>query len=162
MALALILLVVSGILVALAIKVVPEQNAWVVERQGKYLRTLAPGLNLLLPFLDQVAYKHSLLEARLEVPGKLCTTQDQAEFQVECILYYQVADALRASYGSANYTEALMQLAQTSLREVIGKLEKGGQFFKERGLIVAQVMEIINDEAALNLGLKVLRLEIKD
>ena len=165
MTLAIILFVLAcvlvGILALLSIKTVPEQHTWVVERLGKYHRTLLPGLHLLLPFMDRVAYKHSLKESRIQLPSQHCSTQDKAQFQVGGILHYQVIDAARASYASANYSAALTQLAQASLHSEIGKLEKGNLFYKEHGLIVARVMAII-DEAAPKLGLKALRLEIKD
>jgi regulator of protease activity HflC (stomatin/prohibitin superfamily) len=160
MEIALIILVVAGIFVVRSLKVVPQQNAWVVERLGKFHATLAPGLNLLVPFLDRVAYKHSLKEIPLDVPSQVCITKDNTQLQVDGILYFQVTDPMRASYGSSNYINAVTQLAQTSLRSVIGKLELD-KTFEERGIINAQVVAAI-DEAALNWGVKVLRYEIKD
>jgi regulator of protease activity HflC (stomatin/prohibitin superfamily) len=157
---ALILLVVVGIFVVRSIKVVPQQNAWVVERLGKYHATLTPGLNFLVPFVDRLAYKHSLKEIPLDVPSQICITRDNTQLQVDGILYFQVTDPMRASYGSSNYIMAISQLAQTSLRSVIGKLELD-KTFEERGIINAQVVQAI-DEAALNWGVKVLRYEIKD
>ncbi len=160
MEVALVLFVVIAIFVIRAIKVVPQQNAWVVERLGKYNATLAPGLNFLVPFIDKVAYKHSLKEIPLDVPSQVCITRDNTQLQVDGILYFQVTDPMRASYGSSNYIMAISQLAQTSLRSVIGKLELD-KTFEERGIINAQVVQAI-DEAALNWGVKVLRYEIKD
>ena len=160
MAYALILLVLAVIFVAQTLKVVPQQNAWVVERLGKYHATLNPGLNFLIPFIDRVAYKHSLKEIPLDVPSQVCITRDNTQLQVDGILYFQVTDAMRASYGSSNYIVAVTQLAQTSLRSVIGKLELD-KTFEERDMINAQVVNAI-DEAALNWGVKVLRYEIKD
>ena len=160
MEIALILLVVAGIFVVRSLKIVPQQNAWVVERLGKFHATLAPGLNLLVPFLDRVAYKHSLKEIPLDVPSQVCITRDNTQLQVDGILYFQVTDPMRASYGSSNYIVAVTQLAQTSLRSVIGKLELD-KTFEERTIINAQVVAAI-DEAALNWGVKVLRYEIKD
>ena len=157
---AIVLLAVAVIFIAQTIKVVPQQNAWVVERLGKYHTTLNPGLNFLLPFIDRVAYKHSLKEIPLDVPSQVCITKDNTQLQVDGILYFQVTDALRASYGSSNYIMAVTQLAQTSLRSVIGKLELD-KTFEEREMINAQVVNAI-DEAALNWGVKVLRYEIKD
>jgi regulator of protease activity HflC (stomatin/prohibitin superfamily) len=139
---------------------VPQQNAWVVERLGKYHATLTPGLNFLVPFVDVVAYKHSLKEIPLDVPSQICITRDNTQLQVDGILYFQVTDPTRASYGSSNYIVAVTQLAQTSLRSVIGKLELD-KTFEERDIINAQVVQAI-DEAALNWGVKVLRYEIKD
>ena len=122
--------------------------------------TLAPGLNFLVPFIDKVAYKHSLKEIPLDVPSQVCITRDNTQLQVDGILYFQVTDPMRASYGSSNYIVAVTQLAQTSLRSVIGKLELD-KTFEERDIINAQVVQAI-DEAALNWGVKVLRYEIKD
>ncbi len=160
MEIAIVLFVVAVIFVVRSIKVVPQQNAWVVERLGKYHATLSPGLNFLIPFVDQVAYKHSLKEIPLDVPSQVCITRDNTQLQVDGILYFQVTDPMRASYGSSNYIVAVTQLAQTSLRSVIGKLELD-KTFEERDIINAQVVQAI-DEAALNWGVKVLRYEIKD
>ena len=157
---ALVLLVVVGIFIIRSIKVVPQQNAWVIERLGKYHGSLTPGQNFLVPFIDRVAYKHSLKEIPLDVPSQVCITRDNTQLQVDGILYFQVTDPMRASYGSSNYIVAVTQLAQTSLRSVIGKLELD-KTFEERTLINAQVVAAI-DEAALNWGVKVLRYEIKD
>ena len=160
MEIALFLFIIAAIFIIRAVKVVPQQNAWVVERLGKYNSTLAPGLNFLVPFVDKVAYKHSLKEIPLDVPSQVCITRDNTQLQVDGILYFQVTDPMRASYGSSNYIMAVTQLAQTSLRSVIGKLELD-KTFEERDIINAQVVQAI-DEAALNWGVKVLRYEIKD
>ena len=157
---ALVVFVAAIIFVVRSIKVVPQQHAWVVERLGKYNGTLIPGLNCLMPFVDRVAYKHVLKEIPLDIPSQICITRDNTQLQVDGILYFQVTDAMRASYGSSNYIMAISQLAQTSLRSVIGKLELD-KTFEERDIINAQVVQAI-DEAALNWGVKVLRYEIKD
>lgn len=160
MEIAILLFIIAVIFITRSIKVVPQQNAWVVERLGKYHASLAPGLNFLVPFIDKVAYKHSLKEIPLDVPSQVCITRDNTQLQVDGILYFQVTDPMRASYGSSNYIVAVTQLAQTSLRSVIGKLELD-KTFEERDMINAQVVSAI-DEAALNWGVKVLRYEIKD
>ena len=160
MEIAIILLVIAVIFITRSVKVVPQQNAWVVERLGKYHATLAPGLNFLVPFIDRVAYKHSLKEIPLDVPSQVCITRDNTQLQVDGILYFQVTDPMRASYGSSNYIMAISQLAQTTLRSIIGRLELD-KTFEERDMINAKVVEAI-DEAALNWGVKVLRYEIKD
>ncbi len=160
MEIALVLFVIAVIFVTRAVKVVPQQHAWVVERLGKYNGTLTPGLNFLMPFVDKVAYKHLLKEIPLDIPSQVCITRDNTQLQVDGILYFQVTDAMRASYGSSNYITAISQLAQTTLRSVIGKLELD-KTFEERDIINAQVVQAI-DEAALNWGVKVLRYEIKD
>lgn len=160
MEVAIVVLVVAVIFIARSVKVVPQQNAWVVERLGKYSSTLAPGLNFIVPFVDRVAHKHSLKEIPLDVPSQVCITKDNTQLQVDGILFFQVTDAMRASYGSSNYVVAVTQLAQTTLRSVIGRLELD-KTFEERDMINAQVVAAI-DEAALNWGVKVLRYEIKD
>ena len=120
---ALIIFVIALVFVFKTINVVPQQNAWVVERLGKYHATLAPGLNFVVPFIDRIAYKHSLKEIPLDVPPQVCITRDNTQLQVDGVLYFQVTDAMRASYGSSNYLQAITQLAQTTLRSVIGKME---------------------------------------
>ena len=160
MEVAIVLLVVAIVFITQAVKVVSQQHAWIRERLGKYAGTLTPGMNLIIPFVDRVAYKHSLKEIPLDVPSQVCITRDNTQLQVDGILYFQVTDPMRASYGSSNYIMAVTQLAQTSLRSVIGKLELD-KTFEERDMINAQVVNAI-DEAALNWGVKVLRYEIKD
>ena len=160
MEIALVLFVIAVIFIARSVKIVPQQIAWIKERLGKYAGTLSPGLNFLIPFIDKVAYKHSLKEIALDVPSQVCITRDNTQLQVDGVLYFQVTDPMRASYGSSNYIMAITQLAQTSLRSVIGKLELD-KTFEERSIINAQVVQAI-DEAALNWGVKVLRYEIKD
>ncbi len=155
-----VLLVIAVIFIVRSIKVVPQQNAWVVERLGKYHATLTPGLNLLVPFVDRLAYKHSLKEIPLDVPSQVCITKDNTQLTVDGILYFQVTDAMRASYGSSNYIIAITQLAQTTLRSVIGRMELD-KTFEERAQINTSVVLSL-DEAALNWGVKVLRYEIKD
>ena len=157
---ALFILIVAVIFVIKSIKVVPQQHAWVVERLGKFHAALAPGLNIVIPFIDRVAYKHSLKEIPLDVPSQVCITRDNTQLQVDGILYFQVTDPMRASYGSSNYIVAITQLAQTTLRSVIGKLELD-KTFEERDYINHSVVNAI-DESASNWGVKVLRYEIKD
>lgn len=157
---ALVVLLIAAIFVVRSIKVVPQQNAWVVERLGKYHVTLGPGLSFLVPFVDRVAYKHSLKEIPLDVPSQVCITKDNTQLQVDGILYFQVTDPMRASYGSSNYVVAITQLAQTTLRSVIGKMELD-KTFEERDAINASVVNAL-DEAAATWGVKVLRYEIKD
>jgi len=160
MEIALLLLVIAVIFVFSSIKIVPQQNAWVIERLGKYHATLTPGLNFLVPFVDRLAYKHSLKEIPLDVPSQVCITKDNTQLTVDGILYFQVTDAMRASYGSSNFIVAITQLAQTTLRSVIGRMELD-RTFEERAIINTSVVEAL-DEAALNWGVKVLRYEIKD
>lgn len=156
----LIILVLAIVFVTQAVKVVPQQSAWVLERFGKYNRTLLPGLNIIVPFVDRVAYRHSLKEIPMDVPSQVCITKDNTQLQVDGVIYFQVTDPMKASYGSSNFVFAITQLAQTSLRSVIGKLELD-RTFEEREMINTQVVSAL-DEAAANWGVKVLRYEIKD
>ena len=157
---ALVILIVIAIVVAKGVRVVPQQNAWVVERLGKFHAVLGPGLNLVIPFIDTVAYKHSLKEIPLDVPSQVCITRDNTQLAVDGILYFQVTDAKMASYGSSNYIDAISQLAQTTLRSMIGRMEMD-RTFEERDDINRGVVLALN-EASTNWGVKVLRYEIKD
>ncbi len=160
MEIALVIAAIAAIFIFQTFKIVPQQNAWVVERLGKYDRTLTPGLKFVVPFIERVAYKHSLKEVPLDVPSQVCITRDNTQLQVDGIIYYQVTDPMRASYGSSNYVFAITQLAQTLLRSVIGKMELD-KTFEERDHINMAVVNAL-DEAASNWGVKVLRYEIKD
>src|SRR2546422_2458293 len=160
MEIALVLAVIVAIFIVRTLKIVPQQHAWVVERLGKYDRTLTPGLSFVMPFIERVAYRHSLKEVPLDVPSQVCITRDNTQLQVDGIIYFQVTDPMRASYGSSNYVFAITQLAQTLLRSVIGKMELD-KTFEERDSINASVVNAL-DEAAMNWGVKVLRYEIKD
>jgi regulator of protease activity HflC (stomatin/prohibitin superfamily) len=155
-----VLAVIAAIFIFQTFKIVPQQNAWVVERLGKFDRVLTPGLKFVIPFVERVAYKHSLKEVPLDVPSQVCITKDNTQLQVDGIIYFQVTDPMRASYGSSNYVFAITQLAQTLLRSVIGKMELD-KTFEERDAINASVVNAL-DEAAQNWGVKVLRYEIKD
>lgn len=156
----LVLAVLAIVFAFQAIKVVPQQSAWIVERLGKFHAVLSPGLNVVIPFIDRVAYKHSLKEIPLDTPSQVCITKDNTQLSVDGVLFFQVTDPTRASYGTSNYVIAITQLAQTTLRSVIGKMELD-KTFEERDLINRSVVSAI-DEAALNWGVKVLRYEIKD
>jgi len=157
---ALVILIVVAIVVAKGVRVVPQQSAWVVERLGKYHGTLLPGLNLVIPFIDNIAYKHSLKEFPLDVPSQVCITKDNTQLAVDGVLYFQVTDAKMASYGASDYIAAISQLAQTTLRSMIGRMEMD-KTFEERDLINRGVVMALN-EASTNWGVKVLRYEIKD
>src|SRR5471032_273719 len=156
----LILLLLALVFVFKTVNVVPQQHAWVVERLGKFHAVLGPGLNIVVPFVDRIAYKHVLKEIPLDVPPQVCITRDNTQLQVDGILYFQITDAMRASYGSSNYIAAITQLAQTTLRSVIGKMELD-KTFEERDHINTAIVNDI-DESASNWGVKVLRYEIKD
>jgi regulator of protease activity HflC (stomatin/prohibitin superfamily) len=147
------------VIVIEGVRIVPQQNAWVVEYLGKFQRVLEPGLNLVNPFFARVAYKHSLKEVPLDVPEQICITKDNTQLGVDGILYYQVTDPRLASYGSSNYVSAISQLAQTTLRSEIGKMELD-KTFESREEINKQIVHSL-DEAGRNWGIKVLRYEIK-
>ena len=159
-AVTLILFLIAVVVVVKAIRVVPQQHAWVVERLGRFHAVLAPGLNFVIPFVDRLAYRHDLREIPLDVPPQICITKDNTQLQVDGILYYQVTDPKLASYGSSNYVLAITQLAQTTLRSVIGRMELD-RTFEERDHINSIVVQAL-DQAAANWGVKVLRYEIKD
>lgn len=160
MSVALFMLIVVVIFIMTALKVVPQQNSWIVERLGKFHAALSPGLNVVIPFVDRVAYKHMLKEVPLDVPSQICITKDNTQLQVDGILYFQVTDPRLASYGTSDYVLAITQLAQTTLRSVIGKMELD-KTFEERDHINGAVVAAL-DEAATSWGVKVLRYEIKD
>jgi regulator of protease activity HflC (stomatin/prohibitin superfamily) len=160
MEIAIVIAVIAALFIIRTIKIVPQQHAWVVEKLGKFDRTLTPGLAFVIPFIERVAYKHSLKEVPLDVPSQVCITKDNTQLQVDGIIYFQVTDPMRASYGSSNYISAITQLAQTLLRSVIGKMELD-KTFEERDHINMSIVAAL-DEAAHNWGVKVLRYEIKD
>jgi len=142
-----------------AVKVVPQQNAWVVERLGKFHAVLQP--DSISSFHSSIAgLQAQLKEVPLDTPSQVCITKDNTQLQVDGVLYFQVTDPQRASYGASNYILAITQLSQTTLRSVIGKLELD-KTFEEREFINHSVVSAI-DEAAMNWGVKVLRYEIKD
>jgi regulator of protease activity HflC (stomatin/prohibitin superfamily) len=142
------------------VRVVPQQNAWVVERLGKFHRILEPGLNIIVPFIDRIAYRHSLKEVPLDVPEQVCITKDNTQLAVDGIIYYQVTDPRLASYGTSDYVLAITQLAQTTLRSEVGKMELD-KTFESRDEINHQVVNVL-DEAGRTWGVKVMRYEIKN
>ena len=155
---ALVLLLV--VIIAKTATVVPQQSQYVVERLGKYSGTLDAGFHILVPFLDTVRYRHSLKEMALDIPEQICITSDNVQVGVDGVLYLKVLDAQRASYGIGNYVFAITQLAQTTLRSEIGKIELD-KTFEERAHINTQVVDEL-DKATEPWGVKVLRYEIKN
>ena len=152
--------IVALIVVVKAVRVVPQQRAWIVERLGRFHAVLEPGLNFVIPFVDRVMFRHDLREVPMDVPSQVCITRDNTQLQVDGILYFQVTDPKLASYGSSNYLLAITQLAQTTLRSIIGRMELD-KTFEERDQINTQVVAAL-DSAARSWGVKVLRYEIKD
>ena len=142
------------------IRVVPQRSQFVVERLGRYTKTLDAGFHILVPFVDRVAYKHSLKEMAIDVPSQTCITKDNISVHVDGVLYLQVVDARAASYGIENYLFATQQLCQTTLRSEVGRIELD-RTFEERDTINAKVVAAV-DQAAEPWGVKILRYEIKD
>ena len=141
-------------------KVVPQQTAYVIENLGRYSRTLPAGFHILVPFVERVAYRHNLKEEAMDIPEQICITKDNVQVGVDGVLYLQVLDAAKASYGITNYRFAIVQLAQTTLRSEIGKIDLD-RTFEARGTINANVVSEL-DHASASWGVKVLRYEIKN
>jgi len=140
--------------------VVPQQSAFIVELLGKYSRTLSAGLHILVPFMENIAYKHNLKERAIDIPEQICITKDNVQVGIDGVLYLQILDAARASYGIADYNFAIAQLAQTTLRSEIGKLDLDRTFEERQTINVNVVNEL--DKATEPWGVKVLRYEIKN
>ncbi|MGD8493776.1 MAG: stomatin-like protein [Desulfobacterales bacterium] len=141
-------------------RIVPQKSAFIVERLGKYAKTLEAGFHILFPFIERVAYKHSLKEVAVDVPSQSCITRDNIAVEVDGVLYLQVMDPMKASYGIDNYMFASTQLAQTTMRSEIGKLELD-RTFEERENINAAIIEAV-DKASDPWGVKITRYEIKN
>ena len=156
--LALVALVI--VLIAKSAVIVPQQAAYVIERLGRYSRTLQAGFHILVPFLDRVAYKHDLKERAVDIPEQLCITRDNVQVGVDGVLYLQILEPHQASYGITNYTFAISQLAQTTLRSEVGKIDLDRTFEERASLNSAIVNEL--DQASAPWGVKVLRYEIRN
>lgn len=160
----LLIVIVLSFLVILVIaktaRIVPQQSAYVVERLGRYSRTLSAGFHILVPFIDSVQYKHSLKETAIDIPEQICITRDNVQVSIDGILYLKVLDPQRASYGINDHRFAITQLAQTALRSEVGKIELD-RTFEERTNINTQVVNEL-DKASEPWGIKVLRYEIKN
>jgi len=159
----LLVLVIAAVAFVVLLKtaiVVPQQSAYVVERLGKYSSTLHAGFHILVPFIERIAYRHSLKEDALDIAEQICITKDNVQVGIDGVLYLQVLDPARASYGIANYHFAISQLAQTTLRSEIGKIDLD-RTFEERATINANVVTEL-DKATEPWGVKVLRYEIRN
>jgi len=154
------IVIVVVIILAKTAVIVPQQNAYVIENLGKYSRTLRAGFHILIPFIEKASYKHSLKELAIDIDEQICITKDNVQVGVDGVLYLQVLDPERASYGITNYVFAISQLAQTTLRSEIGKIDLD-RTFEERGSINANVVSEL-DKASDPWGVKVLRYEIKN
>lgn len=155
-----LLAIFTAVLIARTATVVPQQSSFVIERLGKYRRTLQAGFHILIPFMDRIAYRHSLKERAVDIPEQVCITRDNVQVGVDGVLYMQILDPQRASYGIADYQFAITQLAQTTLRSEMGKLDLD-RTFEERSTVNLSVVEEV-DKASDPWGVKVLRYEIKD
>jgi regulator of protease activity HflC (stomatin/prohibitin superfamily) len=156
----LVLLVVVVLAVLMTVKVVPQQTAFVQERLGKFYAVLQPGINFVIPFFDRIAYKYTLKETAIDIPEQICITRDNVQVRMDGVIFIQVIDPKKAAYGISDYTFAVVQLAQTTMRSEIGKLDLD-KTFEERMTINRAVVQSI-DEAAIGWGVKVLRYEIKN
>jgi regulator of protease activity HflC (stomatin/prohibitin superfamily) len=154
------LVVLALLVVFMTVKVVPQQTAYVVERLGKFFDVLQPGITFIIPFFDRVAYKHNLKETALDIPEQICITRDNVQVRVDGVIFIQIVDAQKASYGIADYRFAVIQLSQTTMRSEMGKIELD-KTFEERTTLNQAVVRAI-DEAAIGWGVKVLRYEIKN
>jgi len=154
------IIALGAVFVIEGVRVVPQQSAWVVERLGRFKETLQPGLNIIIPFVDRVAYRHSLKEVPLDVPEQVCITKDNTQLAVDGLIYFQVTDPRLASYGTSDYVTAITQLAQTTLRSEVGKMELD-QSLQSRDVINRQIVAVL-DEAGRSWGVKVLRYEVKN
>ena len=157
---AVVIAVFAIITVSKIARVVPQQQAWVVERLGKYSTTLHAGFHILVPFLDKVRYRHSLKEIALDIPEQVCITKDNVQVAVDGVLYVKVLNPERASYGITDYTYAISQLAQTTLRSEIGRIDLDRTFEERTNINTQVVLEV--DKASEAWGVKVLRYEIKN
>lgn len=147
------------VVLSLLIKIVPQQNAFIVERLGKYHRTLEAGFNLIIPMVDRIAYRNNLKEMVLDIPPQVCITKDNVQVSVDGVIFYRVMDAKTASYGVNNFEFAIIQLAQTTLRSEIGKLDLDRSFEEREKINNAVILAL--DAATQAWGVKVLRYEIK-
>lgn len=160
MSVAYILLIIVVVAVLMAVKVVPQQSAFILERLGRFHGILQPGISFIIPFFDRIAYKHSLKEKALDIPEQICITKDNVQVRMDGVIFIQVIDPQKASYGISDFNFAVSQLAQTTMRSEIGKLDLD-RTFEERMTINRAVVQAI-DEAAISWGVKVLRYEIKN
>src|SRR4029453_17036437 len=155
-----VIAVLVFIVLAKTARVVPQQSGYVIENLGRYSRTIQAGFHILIPFVERIAYKHNLKEEAIDIPEQICITRDNVQVGVDGVLYLQVLDASKASYGITNYRFAIAQLAQTTLRSEIGKIELD-RTFEERAHINPHIVSEL-DKASAPWGVKVLRYEIKN
>ena len=155
-----IIFVLVVLTVLMTVKIVPQQTALIVERLGKFYAVLQPGISFVIPFFDRIAYKHSLKEKAIDIPEQICITKDNVQVRVDGVLFLQVIDPQKVSYGISDYNFAVMQLAQTTMRSELGKIDLD-KALEERMVMNRAVVQAI-DDAAIGWGVKVLRYEIKN
>ncbi|MCZ7563306.1 MAG: SPFH/Band 7/PHB domain protein [Burkholderiales bacterium] len=155
-----LILALAVVFIIEGVRIIPQQEAWVVERLGRFHEVLEPGLRIIIPIVDRVAYKHSLKEVPFDVPEQVCITKDNTQLAVDGIVYYQVTDPRLASYGTSDYLMAITQLAQTTLRSEVGKMELD-KTFESRDELNRQIVSVL-DDAGRSWGVKVLRYEVKN
>ena len=155
-----IIFVLVVLSVLMTVKIVPQQTALIVERLGKFYAVLQPGISFVIPFFDRIAYKHSLKEKAIDIPEQICITKDNVQVRVDGVLFLQVIDPQKVSYGISDYNFAVMQLAQTTMRSELGKIDLD-KALEERMVMNRAVVQAI-DDAAIGWGVKVLRYEIKN
>lgn len=153
------LIVFAVVVISKGVRIVPQQQAWIVERLGRFHQNLHAGLNFTIPFIDVIRYRHSLKEIVLDIPSQICITKDNVSVAVDGVLFFRVVDAVKASYGISNYELAVIQLAQTTLRSEVGKIDLDRTFEEREKINTAVIMAI--DNATEPWGVKVLRYEIK-
>ena len=154
------LIILAFVILAKYIRVVPQKSAFIVERLGKYKKTLTAGFHILVPLVDKVAYKHTLKEQAIDVPSQTCITKDNISVEVDGILYLQVMDPVKSSYGIDDYQFASSQLAQTTMRSIIGRMDLD-KTFEERETINVSIVDAV-DKASDPWGVKVTRYEVKN
>lgn len=156
---ALVLIVFAAVVISKGVRIVPQQQVWIVERLGKFHQSLAAGLHFTVPFVDVIRYRHSLKEIVLDIPSQVCITKDNVSVAVDGVLFFRVVDPVKASYGISYYEMAVIQLAQTTLRSEVGKIDLDRTFEEREKINNAVIMAI--DHATEPWGVKVLRYEIK-
>lgn len=155
-----VLAVLAVILIVKGVCIIPQQSAYVIERLGKFNRVLHAGISYIIPFIDRVAYKHTLKEQALDIPEQVCITRDNVQVGVDGVIFIQVFDPQMASYGISNYVFSIIQLAQTTMRSEVGKIDLD-KTFEERTAINSAIVNAIND-ASRTWGVKILRYEVKN
>src|SRR3989441_769851 len=155
------IIALAVVFVVEGVRVVPQQSAWVVERLGKFHQILEPGLNVIIPFIDRVAYRHSLKEVPLDVAEQVCITKDNTQLVVDGLIYFQVTDPRLASYGTSDYVTAIVQLAQTTLRSEVGKMELD-QSLQSRDVINRQIVAGLDEAIGKEGGLQAANLKVAE